>query len=108
MRSYVVKRLLHFRHSRRRRIDSASLLSRESTTLSLANPQKGHFMRLWLRTKRPLRPNLVFWGEPEIVSGDERVEPQCVAAGSTSDRKLSRAEAIDFFRVMTFRRELTQ
>src|ERR1700756_495942 len=44
MRSYVVKRLPHFRHSRRRRIDSASLLSRESTTLSFANPQKGHFM----------------------------------------------------------------
>jgi hypothetical protein len=42
----VVKRLLHFKHSRRRRIDSASLLSRESTTLSLANPQKGHFMAL--------------------------------------------------------------
>src|SRR5271155_3374997 len=46
MRSYVVKRLLHFRHSRRRRIESASLLSRESTTLSFSNPQKGHFMRL--------------------------------------------------------------
>src|SRR5579864_2792813 len=27
-------------------MDSASLLSRESTTLSLANPQKGHFMAL--------------------------------------------------------------
>src|ERR1700678_1212434 len=46
MRSYVVKRLLHFRHSRRRRMDSASLLSRESTTLSFAKPQKGHFMAL--------------------------------------------------------------
>src|SRR5882724_13019841 len=44
MRSYVVKRLLHFRHSRRRRMESASLLSRESTTLSLRNPQKGHFI----------------------------------------------------------------
>jgi len=41
-----VNRLPHFRHSRRRRIDSASLLSRESTTLSLENPQKGHFMAL--------------------------------------------------------------
>src|ERR1700723_536678 len=60
MRSYVVKRLLHFRHSRRRRIDSASLLSRESTTLSLANPQKGHFMALvWVpagRFHRHFRP----------------------------------------------------
>src|SRR5215467_12510583 len=46
MRSYVVKRFSHFRHSRRRRIESASLLSRESTTLSFANPQKGHFMAL--------------------------------------------------------------
>src|SRR5580704_2141898 len=46
MRSYVVKRLPHFRHSRRRRMESASLLSRESTTLSFANPQKGHFMAL--------------------------------------------------------------
>src|SRR2546430_1824880 len=46
MRSYVVKRLAHFRHSRRRRMESASLLSRESTTLSFANPQKGHFMGL--------------------------------------------------------------
>src|SRR5580704_15671428 len=46
MRSYVVKRLLHFRHSRRRRMESASLLSRESTTLSFANPQKGHFITL--------------------------------------------------------------
>src|SRR5437899_12291900 len=27
-------------------MDSASLLSRESTTLSFANPQKGHFMLL--------------------------------------------------------------
>jgi hypothetical protein len=44
----VVKRLPHFRHSRRRRIDSASLLSRESTTLSFAKPQKGHFMALTL------------------------------------------------------------
>src|SRR6266550_8523322 len=46
MRSYVVKRFSHFRHSRRRRMESASLLSRESTTLSFANPQKGHFMGL--------------------------------------------------------------
>src|SRR5215470_11456127 len=46
MRSYVVKRLPHFKHSRRRRMESASLLSRESTTLSLANPQNGHFMAL--------------------------------------------------------------
>jgi len=42
-----VKRLLHFKHSRLRRMDSASLLSRESTTLSFANPQKGHFMALY-------------------------------------------------------------
>jgi hypothetical protein len=41
--------LPHFKHSRLRRMDSASLLSRESTTLSLANPQKGHFMALVFR-----------------------------------------------------------
>src|SRR5579883_1592302 len=46
MRSQVVKRLPHLRHSRRRRIDSASLLSRESTTLSSRKPQKGHFIAL--------------------------------------------------------------
>src|SRR5438876_9588946 len=46
MRSYVVKRFSHFRHSRRRRMESASLLSRESTTLSFSKPQKGHFMTL--------------------------------------------------------------
>jgi hypothetical protein len=43
--------LLHLRHSRRRRIDSASLLSRESTTLSFANPQKGHFMMMMLSSQ---------------------------------------------------------
>src|SRR5579864_4981197 len=46
MRSYVVNRFPHFKHSRRRRMESASLLSRESTTLSFSNPQKGHFMAL--------------------------------------------------------------
>src|SRR5580704_17942883 len=46
MRSYVVKRLPHLRHSRRRRMESASLLSRESTTLSFSKPQKGHFMKI--------------------------------------------------------------
>jgi hypothetical protein len=28
-------------------MDSPSLLSRESTTLSFSNPQKGHFMGDW-------------------------------------------------------------
>src|ERR1017187_136253 len=46
MRSYVVKRLPHLRHSRLRRMESASLLSRESTTLSFAKPQKGHFIEI--------------------------------------------------------------
>src|SRR5579863_199579 len=32
-------------------MESASLLSRESTTLSFANPQKGHFMALGTVTK---------------------------------------------------------
>jgi hypothetical protein len=38
-------------------MDSASLLSRESTTLSLAKPQKGHFMALVL-----LRSSVVAFG----------------------------------------------
>src|ERR1700686_1676165 len=44
MRSYVVKRRLQRSHSRRRRMESASLLSRESTTRSCPKPQYGHFM----------------------------------------------------------------
>jgi hypothetical protein len=64
-----VKRLLHFRHSRRRRIDSASLLSRESTTLSLANPQKGHFMALTLVENEIYLANRMFWINTEIVTG---------------------------------------
>src|ERR1700738_382299 len=43
MRSYVVNRLAHFRHSRRRRIASPARPSRESITLSSRNAQKGHF-----------------------------------------------------------------
>src|ERR1051325_2156903 len=49
MRSYEVKRRSHFRHSRRRLIESPSRDSRESTTLSSINPQNGHFMTI-LRT----------------------------------------------------------
>lgn len=41
MRSYVVNRRVHRRHSRLRRIESPSLLSRESTTLSAVWPQNG-------------------------------------------------------------------
>jgi hypothetical protein len=60
MRSYVVNRLLHLKHSRLRRIDSASLLSRESTTLSFANPQKGHFMALIVMENETAEPNKVY------------------------------------------------
>src|SRR3989304_431810 len=45
-RSYVVKRRLHLRHSRRLRITSPSLLRRESTTLFSTLAQEGHFMCL--------------------------------------------------------------
>src|ERR1700687_27994 len=48
MRSYVVKRLAHLRHSRRRRIASPARPSRESITLSSRNAQKGHFTPLIL------------------------------------------------------------
>src|SRR5271154_7258282 len=43
MRSYVVNRRSHFKHSRRRRIKSPVRASRESTTLSSRCEQKGHF-----------------------------------------------------------------
>src|SRR5271163_304510 len=45
MRSYVVKRRAHFRHSRRRRMVSPVRPSRESITLSSMLAQKGHFTR---------------------------------------------------------------
>src|SRR5215472_2984054 len=45
MRSYVVKRRLHFKHSRRRRMVSPPRPSRESITLSSKCAQKGHFTR---------------------------------------------------------------
>src|SRR5882724_6503372 len=43
MYSYVVYRRWHFRHSRRRRMNSPSRPTRESTTRSSVCPQKGHF-----------------------------------------------------------------
>src|SRR5215831_3643020 len=54
MRSYVVKRRLHFKHSRRRRIVSPPRPSRESITLSSTCPQKGHFTGLSLLAGPPL------------------------------------------------------
>src|SRR5215469_18244068 len=48
MRSYVVKRLAHLRHSRRRRMVSPLRPSRESITLSSRCAQKGHFTRWFL------------------------------------------------------------
>src|SRR5271168_3562483 len=45
MRSYVVKRRAHFRHSRRRRMVSPVRPSRESITLSSMLAQNGHFTR---------------------------------------------------------------
>src|ERR1700722_13375813 len=84
MRSYVVKRLLHFRHSRRRRMDSASLLSRESTTLSLANPQKGHFMALASNPDSLAPPNSVSfrrWSEAREEESAVWQIPKIVTAG---------------------------
>jgi hypothetical protein len=63
-------------------MDSASLLSRESTTLSLANPQKGHFMALASNSHSVTPPNSLsfrrlseareeesaVWPIPEIVT----------------------------------------
>src|SRR5689334_5959331 len=53
MRSYVVKRRSHFRHSRRRRIVSPARPSRESITLSSRCPQNGHFTRVALPAGGP-------------------------------------------------------
>src|SRR5215472_10681445 len=50
MRSYVVKRRLHFKHSRRRRMVSPPRPSRESITLSSTCAQKGHFTKPHLLT----------------------------------------------------------
>src|ERR1700740_361406 len=52
IRSYVVNRRSHFRHSRRRRIVSPVRPSRESITLFSSCPQKGHFPPAFL----PCRP----------------------------------------------------
>src|SRR6266404_5637393 len=52
IRSYVVNRRSHFKHSRRRRIVSPVRPSRESITLSSRFPQKGHFTPAFL----PCRP----------------------------------------------------
>src|SRR5882724_5071835 len=59
MYSYVVYRRWHFRHSRRRRMNSPSRPTRESTTRSSVWPQNGHFMGallLWRdRSPHPVR-----------------------------------------------------
>src|SRR6266403_4746522 len=48
IRSYVVKRRPHLRHSRRRRMVSPLRPSRESITLSSTCAQNGHFTRQFL------------------------------------------------------------
>src|SRR6266481_1521501 len=60
IRSYVVKRRPHFRHSRRRRIVSPPRPSRESITLSSICAQKGHFTGLVLLAGLHLPPRLLF------------------------------------------------
>src|SRR6266446_638285 len=60
IRSYVVKRRPHFRHSRRRRIVSPTRPSRESITLSSICAQKGHFTGLVLLAVRRFRWPLLF------------------------------------------------
>src|SRR5882762_4353209 len=60
IRSYVVKRRPHFRHSRRRRIVSPVRPSRESITLSSTCAQKGHFTGLVLLAGPHPQPQLLF------------------------------------------------
>jgi hypothetical protein len=52
IRSYVVYRRLHERHSRRRRIEKPSWQARESMTRSLSIRQKGHFMAAMIHQPR--------------------------------------------------------
>src|SRR5215469_15720158 len=58
MRSYVVKRREHLRHSRRRRMVSPARPSRESITLSSRCAQKGHFTRWVLLGARSILQEL--------------------------------------------------
>src|SRR4029077_13251157 len=83
MRSYVVKRFPHFRHSRRRRMDSASLLSRESTTLSSRNPQKGHFMALSIE-------QMLLLQEHQIVAGASSVPGATKLSSSVRGKRRKR------------------
>src|SRR6266566_1855677 len=64
IRSYVVNRRLHFRHSRRRRMVSPPRPSRESITLSSICAQKGHFTGPDLLGGPRSRPPLLFRAPP--------------------------------------------
>src|SRR5712692_524885 len=64
IRSYVVNRRLHFRHSRRRRMVSPPRPSHESITLSSICAQKGHFTGPDLLGGPRSRPPLLFRAPP--------------------------------------------
>src|SRR5712692_6044294 len=64
MRSYVVNRRPHFKHSRRRRMVSPRRPSRESITLSSTCAQKGHFTGLILLAVWHFRPPPLFHVPP--------------------------------------------
>src|SRR3954465_13317128 len=66
-RSYVVKRRLQLRHSRRRRIARPSWLERESITRSLSRRQKGHFISALLYTRAVRRTATCFGGPQEFA-----------------------------------------
>src|SRR6266566_1290568 len=68
IRSYVVKRRLHFKHSRRRRMVSPPRPSRESITLSSRCAQKGHFTRHDLLVDGQLRPALLSYAPVRATS----------------------------------------
>src|SRR3972149_2755777 len=72
-RSYVVKRRLPLRHSRRLRITSPSLLRRESTTLFSTLAQEGHFMCLLCAPL--LVAGQTFGGEGEVLTESVNLLP---------------------------------
>src|SRR5262249_5543606 len=89
IRSYVVKRRSHFRHSRRRRIVSPVRPSRESITLSSVCPQNGHFIRSLrdrpgARRAPPLPPALLFRVPPSLAIARTKIPHESRAVSPQS------------------------
>src|SRR5258708_8228858 len=85
IRSYVVNRRSHFRHSRRRRMVSPVRPSRESITLSSRCPQKGHFTPAFL-LRRPLPHFRARQSHPTLLC---RAQPSLSIAQAKRPRELT-------------------